>query len=69
MFGYRHQDFLSLIMEFSDGKLKQKRFFHGVFISKLQLHFRVLLNKWTEPGNFSGWANICDQIFKRNIKQ
>jgi hypothetical protein len=26
-FGYRQQDFLSLIMEFSDGKLKQKGFF------------------------------------------
>ena len=32
MFRYRQQDFLFLIIEFSDGKLKQKVFFHSVVV-------------------------------------
>jgi hypothetical protein len=30
MFRYRQQGFMFLIIEFSDGKLKQKGFFHSV---------------------------------------
>jgi hypothetical protein len=39
LFWYLQRDFLSLIREFSGGKLKQKGFFHSAYMVKIFVHF------------------------------
>jgi hypothetical protein len=55
MFRYQRRDFLSLIMKFSDGKLKQKGFFHSVQYSSLQCGRE-------EAGNLGQFKWVKDSI-------